>query len=91
MNQQHQHHQNREDDQSQRQGWSASKWAMIGFLLIAGYFLITEHRAHVVQFLPFLLLLGCLLMHMLHGGHGGHGSGGGSNAEAPDKRGSHKH
>lgn len=52
---------------------SASKWAMVGFLVIAGYFLITEHRAHVVQFLPFLLILACPLLHIMHGGHGAHG------------------
>lgn len=53
--------------------WSpVSKYVFIGFALIAGYFLITEHRAHVVQFLPFLLLAACPLMHLFHG-HGGHG------------------
>jgi hypothetical protein len=49
----------------------------LGFVLIAGYFLLTEHRAHVVQFLPFVLLLACPLLHIFHGhgGHGGHGGG----------------
>ena len=45
-------------------------WILIGFLLIAGYFLVTEHRAHVVQYLPFLLLLLCPALHLLHN-HGG--------------------
>lgn len=48
----------------------------IGFIVIgaaAGYFLITEHLAHVVGFLPYLLLLACPLMHLfMHGGHGRH-------------------
>ncbi|MBI2379447.1 MAG: DUF2933 domain-containing protein [Gammaproteobacteria bacterium] len=49
----------------------------LGFLAIAGYFLLTEHRAHVVPYLPFLLLLACPLMHIfMHHGHGGHGAGG---------------
>jgi hypothetical protein len=48
------------------------KWVLIGFIAIAGYFLFTEHRAHAIQFLPFLLLLACPLLHMFHG-HGGHG------------------
>ena len=54
-----------------------SRWVFLGFVLIAGYFLLTEHRAHVVQFLPFVLLLACPLLHMFHGhgGHGGHGGG----------------
>ncbi|ATE77779.1 MULTISPECIES: DUF2933 domain-containing protein [Pseudomonas] len=46
----------------------------LGFLAIAGYFLLTEHRAHVIPYLPFLLLLACPLMHLfMHRGHGGHG------------------
>jgi hypothetical protein len=53
------------------------RWVFWGFLLIAGYFLIAEHRAHVFQFLPILLLLACPLLHMFHG-HGGHGGHGGS-------------
>ena len=54
-------------------------WVLIGFLVIAGFFLFTEHRAHlfgIIPYLPYLLLLGCLLMHFfMHGGHG-HSSGG---------------
>ena len=43
---------------------------------IAAYFLLTEHRAHFLGALPFLLLLSCPLMHVfMHHGHGGHGVG----------------
>ena len=49
--------------------------ATTGFLLVIGFLLTTEHRAHVFGFLPFLLLLACPLLHVfLHRGHGGHGS-----------------
>jgi hypothetical protein len=51
-----------------------SKWALIGFLLVAAYFLYTEHRAHVLGALPYLLLLACPLMHLFHHGHGHHGA-----------------
>lgn len=47
-----------------------SQWALIGFLAIAGFFLLTEHRAHVLGALPFLLLLACPLLHLFH--HHGH-------------------
>ncbi|QFG29497.1 DUF2933 domain-containing protein [Pseudomonas umsongensis] len=48
-------------------------WYFLGFLAIAGYFLFAEHRAHVLPYLPFLLLLACPLMHFfMHRGHGGH-------------------
>ncbi len=55
---------------------SIAKWILIGFLLVAGYFLVLEHRAHlagVLGYLPLLLLLGCGLMHLfMHHGRGGH-------------------
>jgi len=59
---------------------SRFKWVLIAFALIAGYFLITEHRAHVIEYLPIGLLLACLLLHgFMHSGHGklgGHGQDG---------------
>jgi len=62
----------------QRVPW---RWAfqvsVIGFLAIAVFFLWTEHRAHLLGALPFLLLLACPLLHLFHhGGHGGHGGHG---------------
>ena len=36
----------------------------------AGFFLVTEHAAHLYGALPFLLLLACPLMHYFHHGHG---------------------
>ena len=50
---------------------------LIGFLIIAGALLFTEHRAHVLGVLIWLPLLACPLMHFfMHGGHGhgGHGA-----------------
>ena len=58
----------------------------IGWLVLAavgGWFLWTEHRAHLLGFLPYLFLLACPLMHMFmhhghhHGSHHGHGNAGG--------------
>ena len=52
------------------------KFVFIGFALVAGFFLVTEHRAHLFGILPYLLLAACPLMHFFghgHGGHGGHG------------------
>lgn len=66
------------------------KWVLIGFLLVATYFLYTEHRAHLFGALPYLLLLACPLMHLFHHGHVHHGAKSGpgpnddaSNANAP--------
>ena len=55
---------------------SRAKWVFIGFAAIAAYFVVTEHRAHLYEVLPYwpyLLLLACPLLHLfMHGGHGGH-------------------
>ena len=46
-------------------------WVFIVFLAIAAFFLFSEHRAHLLGALPFLLLLACPLMHLfMHRGHG---------------------
>ena len=66
----HAHHHDEADPTSRR-----GKWVLLGFLLIAGFFLFTEHKAHVLGFLPYLLFLACPLMHLFHHGHGHHGGG----------------
>lgn len=56
-------------------GFWRSRYAL-GFVVMgaaAAYFLLTEHLAHVLGALPYLLLLACPLMHVfMHHGHGGH-------------------
>lgn len=61
----------------------------IAFLAIAGFFLLTEHRAHAFGALPYLLLLACPLLHLLHRGHGGqtHAGGGHQHVSSPEKGG----
>lgn len=49
-----------------------SKLVLVGFLAVAGFYLWTEHREHVLGALPYLLLLACPLMHLFHHGHGHH-------------------
>ena len=59
-----------EGTEQQHSRW---KWALGGFLALAAFFLWTEHRAHLLGVLPYLLILACPLMHFFH--HGGHGHG----------------
>lgn len=62
-------------EQPQRSKWYQSKltWVLLGFIAIGGFFLVTEHTAHVLGFLPYALFLLCpLMMLFMHGGHGGH-------------------
>ena len=59
---------------SQERSWLRSPGGLIllAFLAIAAFFLILEHRAHVVDALPYVLLLLCPVLHLLlHGRHGG--------------------
>ena len=70
---------------------SRANIVLIGFLVLGGFYLIAEHRAHlwlVLPWLPWLLLLACPLMHFfMHGGHGGHsGSGDTETSGSGDRR-----
>ena len=48
-----------------------SGYIFAGFTAIAAFFLLSEHRAHAMGILPYLLLLACPLMHIfMHRGHG---------------------
>jgi len=75
-------------EQSQMGGWLRSRigLVLIGFLAIIGFFLVTEHRAHLFGLLPFLLLLLCPLLHwLMHGGHDGHAEGHKHDSEGDNK------
>ncbi len=58
-------------------GWTtgAAKTAFVFFALIAGYFVVTEHTAHVKGALPYILIALCPLMHFfMHRGHHSNGT-----------------
>lgn len=52
---------------------SKQGFVLAGFLAVAGYFLWSEHEAHVklaIPYFPYFLLLLCPLMHLfMHRGH----------------------
>ncbi|WP_306372100.1 DUF2933 domain-containing protein [Rhizobium aegyptiacum] len=70
------HHQDHEDHQDEPRGpflASRAGLVLLGFLAIGGLLLFTEHRAHVLGAVFWLLPLACVFMHMfMHGGHVGH-------------------
>ena len=72
----------------QEQSWWRTPIGIVtcGFLIVAGFFLLTEHTAHVFGVLPWLLILACPLMHLFmhHGHHGGHGGHGRMSRSNPD-------
>lgn len=66
-------------------GWLRSRTGLVllGFSVIAGFFPVMEHRAHLLGILPYALLLLCPLLHLfMHGGHSEHGG----HAESQDQR-----
>lgn len=63
-----------------------SQWIFWGFAVIAAFYLLTEHRAHLFGWLPFILLAACPIMHIfMHGGHGVHRGHGGSKSDAENE------
>ena len=67
---------------SEARSWIRSRGALVllAFVAIGAFFVVTEHTAHALGALPYLLLLACPLLHLFHGGHGrrhgGHGGDG---------------
>lgn len=49
----------------------------IAFAIVGAYYMVTEHRQHLADYLPYLLLMACPLMHLFGHGHGGQHHGGG--------------
>lgn len=59
-------------------GFWRSRYAigLLAFGAIALVFLLTEHRAHLLGALPYLLLVASLFLHVfMHRGHGSHDHG----------------
>jgi hypothetical protein len=54
---------------SDERQFNRGRWVLLGFLVVAAFFLWTEHRAHFRGVLPYLLILACPLMHLFHHGH----------------------
>lgn len=70
--------------------WLSPKgFAALGLIGAASYFLLIEHRQHLFEWLPFLIILACPLMHVfMHGGHG-HGSHGGHEKQGANEESRH--
>ena len=64
--------------------WSRiNQWVLWLGLAAAVGWLYVRHNAHLLQLLPFLILLACPLMHVFGHGHGEHGSGGNAQGTPP--------
>ena len=67
-------------------------WVWLTLVVVLGFFLFTEHRAHLFGVLPFLLVLLvllvllCPLVHLfMHHGHGGHTHGSSAPNPSPNR------
>lgn len=62
------------DDHEPPSFWrSPAGFALLVAAAAGGFYLVTEHTAHLFGLLPYLFLLACPLMHVfMHHGHGGH-------------------
>ena len=82
LTQNHSSHQTKShqvENKVSRRNW----WVFGGFASVALVLFGVEHRAHLLGWLPWLILLACPLMHVfMHGRHGGHG---GTSNEGEDK------
>lgn len=58
--------------QSAKQRSIRFTWITFGvFAAVAAFYLLTEHRAHLFGWLPYLLFLACPVMHVfMHRSHG---------------------
>jgi len=64
--------------ESKRSFWlTPNGLAALALIGAVTYFLLTEHRAHFIYALPWLILLLCPVMHLfMHRHHGDHRGGG---------------
>ena len=78
------------DHEENRRGFFASRanLVLLVFLGVGGFYLVSEHWAHLLGAGPLVLLLGlCVGMHFfMHGSHGGHGAGSKESKPPPDRR-----
>lgn len=52
--------------------YSGQRIAFILIIIVGGFFLWTEHSAHILGALPYIILLLCPIIHLfMHKGHGG--------------------
>ncbi|MDR6207904.1 DUF2933 domain-containing protein [Paraburkholderia graminis] len=61
--------------------------ALVGFAAVATSFMFSEHRAHFLGVLPYLIFLACPLMHLFM--HHGHHHGTQVEAQHSDPQGGH--
>lgn len=69
---QHSHHEHSEGSASESWLFSRTGIATIVAVSVLSFLIYQGHGAHLLGFLPYLLILSCPLMHIfMHGGHGG--------------------
>lgn len=71
---------------------SGHRLAFLALIAAGGYFLWTEHQAHLLAALPYLIFLLCPIMHIfMHGNHGGHGGHNGNDRREEETQNHNNH
>ncbi len=69
----HDHEHYHKPDDKENKWLKKDRIITILFLIFIGFYLITEHRAHLFAALPWLIFAICPIMHIfMHHGHKGH-------------------
>ena len=80
---------NNQNDLTDSRHAPKNKITLVVFSIIIGYFLVTEHLAHVIQALPYLLIFVCIGMHLFM--HRGHSHGAPSQSSSNKEKNSERH
>jgi hypothetical protein len=75
------------DKKQSRSYFVSRNWTVILILGVIGFYLVTEHHAHLLGVLPWLILLACPFLHFfMHRGHGSHNHSSRRNKEIDDAK-----
>lgn len=69
---------NQSEHEPLHKSFTANVWVSIAVVVgIIMFYLLTHHKKHLFDVLPYILIAAMMLMHVFgHGGHGGHSQGG---------------
>lgn len=63
------------------------KWIIFASIAVIVFYLVFEHRAHLIAYSSYLLFIAFVIMHLfMHGSHGGHGGDGRNRHDNSDKK-----
>lgn len=89
----HNHNDSGGEPDGKHESWLCSRTGIATLVAVSvlGFLIYEGHGAHLLGFVPYLLILSCPLMHIfMHGGHGGHSHHHNDDKQSDDKAKDHK-